>query len=161
MWIPWIPGYGAPPLRRGPREAERRSQAGKIVRKGRFDRPLTASLKTRFDRFGILRRWDFQNPGQCVFDLEPVAELATSLPKTIEDKIKADIYDATLTPDNGKSWKDWQDDHEFGDTLSGNIRVTIKDVADPTHVPEPSAMALLGTGLAGLGLTRRRRNNQA
>ena len=63
--------------------------------KTEFDRPLTASLKTRFDRFAILRRWDFQNPGQCVFDLEPVAELATSLPKTIEDKIKADIYDAT------------------------------------------------------------------
>ena len=63
--------------------------------KTEFDRPLTASLKTRFERFAILRRWDFQNPGQCVFDHEPVAELATSLPKTIEDKIKADIYDAT------------------------------------------------------------------
>jgi hypothetical protein len=63
--------------------------------KTEFDRPLHASLKTRFDRFAILRRWDFQNPGQCVFDHEPVAELATSLPKTIEDKIKADIYDAT------------------------------------------------------------------
>ncbi|MDB6022250.1 MAG: hypothetical protein JWQ04_2107 [Pedosphaera sp.] len=60
-----------------------------------FDRPITVSLKTRFDRFAILRRWDFQSPGQCVFDLEPVTELATSLPKTIEDKIKADIYDAT------------------------------------------------------------------
>jgi hypothetical protein len=60
-----------------------------------FDRPITASLKTRFDRFAILRRWDFLNPGSCVFDLEPVTELATSLPKTIEDKIKADIYDAT------------------------------------------------------------------
>jgi hypothetical protein len=60
-----------------------------------FDRPIIASLKTRFDRFAILRRWDFQNPGSCVFDLEPVTELATSLPKTIEDKIKDDIYDAT------------------------------------------------------------------
>ncbi|MCX6926381.1 MAG: hypothetical protein NT154_24715 [Verrucomicrobia bacterium] len=60
-----------------------------------FDRPLTASLKTRFDRFAILRHWDFQNPGQCVFDLEPVSELATSLPRTIEDKIKTDIDDAT------------------------------------------------------------------
>jgi hypothetical protein len=60
-----------------------------------FDRPLTASLKNRFDRFAILRRWDFQNPAQCVFEHEPIAELATSLPKAIEDKIKADIYDAT------------------------------------------------------------------
>lgn len=60
-----------------------------------FDRPLTASLKSRFDRFALLRRWDFQNPGACVFDLEPVAELTTALPRTIEDKIKSDIYDAT------------------------------------------------------------------
>ncbi|MEI6075300.1 MAG: hypothetical protein WCS94_06995, partial [Verrucomicrobiota bacterium] len=60
-----------------------------------FDRPLNASLKSRFDRFALLRRWDFQNPGACVFDFEPVAELTTALPRTIEEKIKSDIYDAT------------------------------------------------------------------
>ncbi|SPE58503.1 conserved hypothetical protein [Verrucomicrobia bacterium] len=60
-----------------------------------FDRPLTTALKSRFDRFTILRHWDFQNPAQCVFEVEPVAELSTTLPKQIEEKIKADLYDGT------------------------------------------------------------------
>jgi len=60
-----------------------------------FDRPLTTALKNRFDRFTILRRWDFQAPAQCVFELESVAELAPTLPRQIEDKIKADLFDAT------------------------------------------------------------------
>jgi len=99
-----------------------------------FDRPLTTSLKTRFDRFAILRRWDFQNPGQCVFDTEPVAELATALPKTIEDKIKADMYDST-------------EFESFVVQFAQQPRVVgelFRELAEPPTVPGTDAIPFLG-----------------
>jgi PEP-CTERM motif len=44
-----------------------------------------------------------------------------------------------------------------GTTKSGVVSATFKDVADPTPVPEPMSLALLGTGAFALGIIRRRR----
>ena len=99
-----------------------------------FDRPLTATLKVRFDRFAILRRWDFQNPGQCVFDTEPVGELATALPKTIEDKIKADIYDAT-------EFESFVVQFTQQPRIVGDL---FHELAEPPTVPTKDAIPFLG-----------------
>src|SRR5207245_2407959 len=54
--------------------------------KEEFDRPLRDALKTRYDRFAVLRRWDYQNPQQCVFNLEKIEARGGDIPSTVEAK---------------------------------------------------------------------------
>jgi hypothetical protein len=60
-----------------------------------FDRPLRAALQTRFNRFCILRTWDYQQAKNCVFDVERLAEQGGEIPKAVEEKIKKDLFDQT------------------------------------------------------------------
>lgn len=58
-----------------------------------FDRPLRQTLRTRFSRFAVLRQWDFQNPQNCVFEVEKVAEQGADIPPAVERKVLSDIFD--------------------------------------------------------------------
>lgn len=60
-----------------------------------FDRPLRQSLKSRFNRFAILRKWDFQQPQNCLFDVEKITEQSGSIPSAVEAKILSDLFDKT------------------------------------------------------------------
>lgn len=60
-----------------------------------FDRPLRASLKTRFNRFAVLRKWDFQQPQNCVFEIEKITEQGGDIPTAVEAKILSDLFDRT------------------------------------------------------------------
>lgn len=60
-----------------------------------FDRPLRASLKSRFNRFAVLRKWDFQQPQNCVFEVEKITEQGGDIPKAVEAKILSDLFDQT------------------------------------------------------------------
>lgn len=58
-----------------------------------FDRPLRASLKARYNRFAILRQWDFQQPQLCIFDVEKFTEHGGDIPGAVEAKILSDLFD--------------------------------------------------------------------
>ena len=58
-----------------------------------FDRPLRQSLKTGFNRFAILHQWDFQQPRNCVFDIEKVDKQGGEIPAAVEEKILAGLFD--------------------------------------------------------------------
>lgn len=60
-----------------------------------FDRPLRASLKSRFNRFALLRKWDFQQPQNCTFEIEKITEQGVEIPKAVEEKILSDLFDQT------------------------------------------------------------------
>jgi hypothetical protein len=58
-----------------------------------FDRPLRTTLKSRFNRVAILRKWDFQQPHNCVFDIEKITEQGGEIPSAVEAKILSDLFD--------------------------------------------------------------------
>lgn len=60
-----------------------------------FDRPLRASLKSRFNRFSVLQKWDFQQPTKCVFEIEKITEQGGEIPAAVESKILSDLFDRT------------------------------------------------------------------
>ncbi len=60
-----------------------------------FDRPLRTSLKSRFNRFAVLRKWDFQQPQNCVFEIEKITEQGGDIPTAVEAKILSDLFDQT------------------------------------------------------------------
>ena len=60
-----------------------------------FDRPLRQMLKSRFNRFAILRKWDFQSPQNCTFDSEKISEQGSNIPGAVEGKILSDLFDQT------------------------------------------------------------------
>ncbi|MBF0235401.1 MAG: hypothetical protein HQK65_20550 [Desulfamplus sp.] len=60
-----------------------------------FDRPLRQILKSRFNRFAVLKKWDFQSPQQCSFDIEKITEQGDKIPGAVEKKIFSDLFDQT------------------------------------------------------------------
>jgi len=58
-----------------------------------FDKPLRDRLKARFERFTILHRWNFQQPQECVFEVERHGASGGEIPTTVETKIRSDLFD--------------------------------------------------------------------
>jgi hypothetical protein len=60
-----------------------------------FDRQLRQSLKGRFNRFAILRKWDFQQPRNCFLDVERFTEQGSDIPAAVEARILKGLFDQT------------------------------------------------------------------
>lgn len=60
-----------------------------------FDRPFRDILKDRYNRFAIIRKWDFQNPENCTFDIEKLTAQGAEIPKQVDEKIASDLFDQT------------------------------------------------------------------
>ena len=58
-----------------------------------FDRPLRQTLRSRFNRFAVLRQWDYQQPENCVFEIERITEQGADIPPAVERKILTDLFD--------------------------------------------------------------------
>jgi hypothetical protein len=67
---------------------------------------------------------------------------------------EVDVYDATFKGGEGDFHSFSDDKNSPAGTASFAVRIT--DLKDPTAVPEPMTLALLGTGLIGIGMVRRK-----
>ena len=60
-----------------------------------FDKPLRDALKTRYDRFAVLQKWNFQNPELCSFEIERIDARGSEIPSHVDKKIREDLFDST------------------------------------------------------------------
>ena len=60
-----------------------------------FDKPLMETLRARFSKFAVLRKWDYQNPSQCEFDIEHLEYFGVEAPGNVEDAIEKNVFDLT------------------------------------------------------------------
>ena len=61
--------------------------------KADFDKPLRDLLKKRYDRFAVLRRWNYRNPEQCIFDVERIGAQGGDILNAVEKKLRSDLFD--------------------------------------------------------------------
>ena len=61
--------------------------------KEEFDKPLRDALKKRFNRFAVLRRWNYRQPEQCIFDVERVTAQGDEIPAAVEKALVEDLFD--------------------------------------------------------------------
>lgn len=59
-----------------------------------FEKPLQNALKARFDRFVVLRRWNYPKPDLCSFEVEQhKAQGAAEIAFAVENKLQSDLFD--------------------------------------------------------------------
>jgi hypothetical protein len=57
-----------------------------------FETTLRDNLKKRFDRFAVLQRWNFADPGQCRFSVERLVKEGSQIPEAIEEALTSDLF---------------------------------------------------------------------
>lgn len=58
----------------------------------KYQGELRDILKKRFDRFAVIHRWNFADPGQCVFNVESLRKQGVQIPEAIEDALVNDLF---------------------------------------------------------------------
>jgi hypothetical protein len=66
------------------------SEYGKLHTK--FQGELRGIIKQRFDRFAILRIWNFAEPSRCRFHVESVNAQGSQIPDKIDEAIRDDLF---------------------------------------------------------------------
>lgn len=61
--------------------------------KSDFDRDLRGKLTARYDRFAVLKTWDFPNPANCRFEVERIGAQGGEIPAKVEQKLQRDLFD--------------------------------------------------------------------
>lgn len=57
-----------------------------------YESALRDNLKKRFDRFAVLQRWNFADPGQCRFSVERLDKQGAQIPEAIEETLAGDLF---------------------------------------------------------------------
>ena len=84
-----------------------------------FNKPLESTLKERLCRFAVLRKWDYQNPTQCEFDVERLEKFGVEASANVEELIERNIFD--LTDFNQRILVAAQEGHQIGEVIADQL----------------------------------------
>jgi hypothetical protein len=59
----------------------------------KFQAELSAKLKGRFDRFAVLKEWNFADSTKCIFDEQPHGALGDKIPDAIDEHVRHSIFE--------------------------------------------------------------------
>lgn len=102
--------------------------------KSDFDNPLRGGLKNRFDRFAVLKRWNYQEPAACGFHIERVGAQGSDIPDKVEEALHKDLFDPAEFLISVKDYA--KDSAIVGDLLD--------ELAEAPGSPDKEAMIYLG-----------------
>ncbi len=102
--------------------------------KSDFDNPLRGRLKTDFDRFAVLKRWNYQDPPACGFHVERIGAQGSDIPDKVEEILHRDLFDPAEFMNLVKDYA--KDSAIVGDLLD--------ELAEAPGSPEKEAMIYLG-----------------
>ncbi|HVN78730.1 MAG TPA: DUF499 domain-containing protein [Terriglobia bacterium] len=58
----------------------------------KFQTELRNLIKSRFDRFAVLKTWNFVDPNKCKFQVEALKVQGNKIPEAIEEAVKGDLF---------------------------------------------------------------------
>jgi len=58
----------------------------------KYESELRTLIKGRFDRFAVLKTWNFADPNRCKFQLEALKVQGNKIPEAAEEAIKNDLF---------------------------------------------------------------------
>jgi hypothetical protein len=58
-----------------------------------YQSKLETILKSRFDHFAILYKWNYQNPAGCVFETQKISAQGRDIPRAVEDSLFDNLFD--------------------------------------------------------------------
>lgn len=101
-----------------------------------FDPEVRRELTKRFNRFAVLRRWNYGKPETCVFDVEniPSDKAGPLTAESVQEIIKRDLFDPAQFDKLAISFAD----------KSKKVEDLLKHLSEPPPRPDEDAIPFLG-----------------
>ena len=99
-----------------------------------FVKALREAFENRFDRYAVLRYWNFQQPTMCEFTVGQLNKKVTDITRTIDDKLKNDHFELEAFDVLVK-------------ILAGqlkNVGALLQELREPPASPQEEAIVYLG-----------------
>lgn len=109
-----------------------------------FDDELRRDLKVRYDRFAILKTWDYPRPEKIRFHVENHHAQNSAIPGAVETSIQGHLFDLDRLEERAK---------QLAQTNQTMAKL-LQDLQDPPASPDEEAIPYLGEAQTAEKLTR-------
>jgi hypothetical protein len=99
-----------------------------------FLKQLHEAFENRFDRYAVLRSWDFQQPTNCTFLVGQVSKKVADIARTIDEKLKDDHFELEAFE---------QLVHALA-TQFKDVNALLQELREPPASPQRNALVYLG-----------------